>query len=187
MTRTRGEMGIEKLVTICPFCYSTFRRDYPDVGEKMNFEVVHVLPMVDQLIKDGKLKLTKPLNLTATYHDPFHLGRLSGPGSSGTDDFLGIYKEPRNIIKGLPGVNFVEMNRTKDVSWCCGGGSWWRYGNLENAQWTAEQRTKEAEITGADTLITYCPHCELMLGEAVENRAKGMKVSDLLGLVLQAL
>jgi len=182
-----NDMGIEKLVTICPFCYSTFKRDYPEVGEKMNFEVVHILDVVDQLIKDGKLKLTKPVNLNVTYHDPCHLGRISDHGISGTGAFTGIYQQPRDILNSIPGVNLVEMDRNKDDSWCCGAGSWLRNGYLELAQWTADERIDEAEGTGAEALVTYCPHCEENLGEAIQRCGNKMKMYDLLDLVLQGL
>ena len=182
-----NEMGIERLVTICPFCYSTFKRDYPDIGEKMNFEVVHILPLVDQLIKEGKLKLTKPVNLTVTYHDPCHLSRLNDHGVSGTDDFSGICWEPRNILNSIPGLNFVEMNRNRDDSWCCGAGSWLRNGYYDMAQWTAQKRIDEAKATGAEALVTYCPHCEENLTDAASKNGDGLTVHDLLDLVLKAL
>ena len=182
-----NDMGIEKLVTICPFCNSTFKRDYPDVGDKMNFEVVHILEIVDQLIKAGKLKLTKPIDLAVTYHDPCHLGRISNYGISGTGAFGGIYEQPRSILSRLPGVNLVEMNRIKDDAWCCGAGGWLRNGYLEMAQWTADKRIDEAKTTGAEALVTYCPHCEENLGEAIQRQGNGMKIYDLLDLVLQAI
>ena len=182
-----NDMGIDKLITLCPFCYSTFKRDYPEVGDKMNFEVVHILDMVDQLLQEGKLKLTKPINLTVTYHDPCHLGRLSGAGISGTDDFMGKYQEPRRIIKSIPGLKLVEMYRNKDDSWCCGAGGWLRNGYIDMARWTADNRIEEAETTGAEALVTYCPHCEENLGEAIQRRGNNMKIYDLLDLVLQAL
>jgi len=182
-----NEMGVEKLVTTCPFCYSTFKRDYPEVGDKMNFEVVHILEFVDQLVTEGKLKLTKPINLTVTYHDPCHLGRIGNAGVSGTGDFTGIYEQPRNIINSIPGLKLVEMNRIKDDSWCCGAGGWMRDGYLDFAQWTAARRIEEAETTGAEAMVTCCPHCEENLGEAIQNRGNKMKMYDLLDLVLQAL
>jgi Fe-S oxidoreductase len=182
-----NDMGVKKLVTICPFCYSTFKRDYPDVGDKMNFEVVHILELVDQLIAQGKLRLSKPINLSVTYHDPCHLGRISGYGISGTDDFIGKYQEPRNIIKSIPGLTLVEMNRIKDDSWCCGAGGWLRNGYPDLARWTADKRVEEAESTGAQALVTYCPHCEENLGESIQRRGNKMKIYDLLDLVLQAL
>jgi len=185
--KTFNEMGIDKLVTICPFCYSTFKRDYPEVGDKMNFEVVHILELVDQLVKEGKLKFKKPVNLTVTYHDPCHLGRISNYGISGTGTFAGLYEQPRNILRSIPGVQLVEMNRIKDDSWCCGAGSWLRNGYLDMAQWTADERIKEAESTGAQALLTYCPHCEENLGESIQRRGNKMKMFDLLDIVLQAL
>ena len=81
----------------------------------------------------------------------------------------------------------VEMNRIKDDSWCCGAGSWLRHGYLETAQWTADQRIEEAKATGAEAVVTYCPHCEENLGEAIQRQGNGMKIYDLLDLVLKAL
>jgi len=182
-----NDMGIEKLIVTCPLCFSTFRRDYPGVGMKMNFEVVHILQIVAELIRDGKLKLTKPVNMTATYHDPCHLGRLCDKGITGTDDVKGIYEEPREIIDAIPGLDLVEMYRIKDDAWCCGAGSWMRHGMLDMAQWTGDQRISEAEAVGAQSLITYCPHCEENLDEAAGRSDKGMQVYDLLDLVLKAL
>ncbi len=181
------EMGIEKVITTCPYCYSTFKRDYPEVGEEMNFEVVHILEVVDELIDDGKLRPAKPVNLTVTYHDPCHLGRLSGPGSSGTGDFTGIYEEPRNILKSIPGVKLVEMNRTRDDAWCCGAGGWLRDGYPDLAQWTAAKRIEEARTTGADALVTCCPHCQENLEEALKDDGNNMKLYDLLDLLLRSL
>jgi len=125
--------------------------------------------------------------LTVTYHDPCHLGRLSGHGTSGTDDFMGKYKEPRSIINSIPGLKLVEMLRNKDDSWCCGAGGWLRNGYIDLAQWTADERIAEAESTGAQALVTYCPHCEENLGEAIQRRGDKIKIYDLLDLVLQAL
>jgi len=182
-----NDMGVKKLVTICPFCYSTFKRDYPDVGDKMNFEVVHILELVDQLIAQGKLRPSKPINLTVTYHDPCHLGRISDAGISGTGTFTGIYAQPRRILSRIPGVELVEMDRNKDDSWCCGAGGWLRNGYPDLARWTADKRIEEAETTGAEALVTYCPHCEENLGEAIQRRGNKIKIYDLLDLVLQGL
>ncbi len=90
-------------------------------------------------------------------------------------------------MKSVPGLKLVEMNRNKDDSWCCGAGGWLRNGYLDLAQWTADKRIEEAETTGAEALVTYCPHCEENLGEAIQRRGNNMKIYDLLDLVLQAL
>ncbi len=182
-----NELGVKKLVCTCPFCYSTFRRDYPEVGEKMNFEVVHILEVVGQLIKEKKLKPRKAKNLTVTWHDPCHLGRISSDGISGTGAFSGIYDMPRSILQSISGVKLIEMERIKDDSLCCGAGSWMRNAYPDFAQWTAMERITEAGTTGAEALVTYCPHCEENLGEALESSRSDMKLYSLLDLVLEAL
>lgn len=182
-----NEMGVAEVVTICPFCYSTFVRDYAGLGVPMNFKVVHILPIVLDLINQGRLKPTRPVDLTATWHDPCHLVRLGGAGISGTDDFEGIWREPRDIIKAIPGVNLVEMYRAKHDSWCCGAGSWQRNGDLDMALWTADQRLQEAEAVGAEAVLTYCPHCEENLGEAAAKRGRNMPVRNLLRVVAESI
>jgi Fe-S oxidoreductase len=182
-----NEMGVKKLVTLCPFCHSTFKRDYPEVGDKMDFEVVHILEFVDQLIKEGKLKPKKANNVELTYHDPCHLGRISGFGLAGCNDFQGIYDAPRNILKAIPGLNYLEMDRCKDNSWCCGAGSWMRNGYLDFARWTADERIKEVKGTGATTLASYCYHCEENLGEAVARDGGKLKMANVLDLLLESL
>lgn len=179
-------MGIETIVTICPFCYSTFVRDYAGV-EKMNFRVVHILPFVFDLIRQGRLKPVRPLDMAVSWHDPCHLVRLGGAGISGTDDFQGIYREPRQIIEAIPGMRLVEMYRIRHDAWCCGAGSWQRNGDLEMALWTASERCREAESVGVGAIVTYCPHCEENLSEAAAKRGAGLKVYDLLDLLLGSL
>lgn len=182
-----NELGVKKLVCTCPFCYSTFRRDYPEVGEKMNFEVFHILEVIAQLIEEKKIKPNKERELTVTYHDPCHLGRISSVGTSGTGAFTGIYDIPRNILKSIPGVELIEMERIKDDAWCCGAGSWMRDAYPDFAQWTAVERITEASATGAEALVTYCPHCQENLGEALESSKSNMKLYDLLDLLLEAI
>lgn len=182
-----NELGVKKLVCTCPFCYSTFRRDYPEVGEEMNFEVVHILEVVGQLIEEKKLKPRKARNLSITYHDPCHLGRIGSDGVSGTGAFTGMYDIPRSILQSIPGVKLVEMERIKDDSLCCGAGGWMINAYPDFAQGTASERITEASTTGAEALITYCPHCEENLGEALKSSRSDMKLYNLLDLVLEAL
>jgi Fe-S oxidoreductase len=180
-------MGVKKLICLCPFCYSTFRRDYPDVGDKIDFEVVHILEIISQLIDEQKLRPVKEKNITVTYHDPCHLGRISSSGISGTGAFSGLYDAPRKILQSIPGIDLVEMERIKDDAFCCGAGSWIKMAYPEFAQSTALERITEAKTTGAEGLVTYCPHCEENFEEALKNSGEDMKVYDLLSLLLEAL
>jgi Fe-S oxidoreductase len=179
-------LGVERIVTLCPFCYSTFTHDYDGVAP-MDFEVVHILPLVAGLLKQGKLKPKKKLDLTAAWHDPCHLVRMGGKGVIGAGDFEGIWREPRAILEALPGFRLVEFYRNKHDAWCCGAGSWQRHGDPEMARWTAGERLREAEAVGAQAVVTYCPHCEENLGEAGSARKKPMPVHDLLALLRQSL
>lgn len=182
-----NSMGVKKLICLCPFCYSTFRRDYPQVGIEMDFEVIHVLEVVSQLISEKRLKPTKKKDLTVTYHDPCHLGRISSDGVSGTGAFEGLYDAPRDILKALPGVDLVEMDRIKDDALCCGAGSWMKTAYPDFAEATALERIDEARTTHSEVLATHCPHCEENFSDAIKASGCSMKVCNVLELVLDAI
>ncbi len=182
-----NKMGVKKLICICPFCYSTMRRDYPYAGEKMNFEIVHILEIIADLIEENKLKPAKNIDMTVTYHDPCHLGRISSDGVAGTNAFTGIYDAPRKILSSIPGIKLVEMERIKDDTMCCGGGSWMKTAFPDFAGVTAVERITEAKATGSGAIVTHCPHCEENLGETLESRGDDMKIYNLLELLLESL
>jgi heterodisulfide reductase subunit D len=138
-----------------------------------------MVQFMDDLIQSGRLTFTKSLDLEVTYHDPCHVGR-----------YCGIYDEPRNILKALPGVTFTEMQRIREWSWCCGAGGGCRTAFPEEiAGFAAEARLEEAHQTGARTLVTACPFCEQNLGENAKRTFDrfGMTVRDIMELVYQAL
>lgn len=181
-----NRMGVKKLVCLCPFCYSTFRRDYPEVREEMNFEVVHILEEVDRLIRKKKLNIRKRNNIKVTYHDPCHLGRIGSNGVSGTNAFTGLYDAPRNILQSIPGLVLVEMERIKDDAFCCGAGSWMKNAYPNFAYTTALERITEAKATSADALVTHCPHCEENFDSALNQSRHTIKMFNLLDLVFEA-
>jgi len=180
-----NSLGVKKVVCTCPFCYSTFRRDYPLVDESMNFEVVHILELIGKLIEEGKLKPKGQRDLHVTYHDPCHLGRIRSNGVSGTGAFTGLYDVPRDILRSIPGIRLVEMPRTRDDSLCCGAGSWMKAAYPDFARTTALERIHEAKSTGAEALVTYCPHCEENFEDALRTSGNAMRVYNLLDLFLE--
>lgn len=112
-------VGAKTVVTSCSDCYYGFKRLYPDVGSK--FEVLHIVEFIDRFIKEGKIKFTKTIPMTVTYHDPCHLGRRANvyvPGKA----IMGVYEPPREILRSIPGIELVEMYRIKEYAWCCGAG-----------------------------------------------------------------
>ncbi len=132
--------GIKTVVTSCSDGYFTFKRLYPELGSKV--EVLHTVEFIDRLIKQGKLKLSKAIPMTVTYHDPCHLGRqgepyvpwngkerkifnqvvIYDPPKPRYNGAWGIYDPPRDILKSIPGLKLVEMERIREYAWCCGAG-----------------------------------------------------------------
>ena len=196
---------VKTIVTPCSDCYHALKRLYAERG--LEVEVLHVVEYLDRLIQDGTIKFTKTVNRTVTYHDPCHLGRQGEPYEAwnGTEKKIlnqihtweprrpryngrfGIYEEPRNIIKAIPGVKLVEMERIKEYAWCCGAGGGMQAVNPELAKFTASERITEANATGADTLVTACPWCESNFAGAVDENGRTINVMDIIDLVKEAL
>ncbi|MEW6441670.1 MAG: (Fe-S)-binding protein [bacterium] len=164
------------IVTACAGCFSTLTHEY---AQSLNAKVKHIVELVDELIRDGRITFTKSLDLTVTYHDPCHVGR-----------YCEIFDPPRNILEALPGVTLKEMERIREWSWCCGAGGGCRTAFPEEiAAFAAEKRLEEAFDTGARTLVTACPFCEQNLGENARRTYDryGIEVKDVLELVHRAL
>jgi len=169
------EVGADRMVTVSPHCFNTFKNEY-GLDE---MEILHYTQLIAGLIEQGRLKLTKEVNKTVTYHDPCFLGKQNH-----------IYDEPRAILKAIPGLKLVEMDRSRERSLCCegGGGRMWAEGtNLEER--LAFQRVHEAADTGAEILAVACPFCLLTLEDAVKVQGldEQLQVMDILELVDLAL
>jgi Fe-S oxidoreductase len=197
--------GVKTIVTSCADCYHSFKRLYPALGSQ--FEVLHTVECLDQLIREGTLKFTRPVPLRVTYHDPCHLGRQGEPyiAWNGKEKKIfnqvivyeppkpryigvrGIYDPPRNILKSIPGLELVEMERIKEGAWCCGAGAGVREAYPEFSAWTAAERLEEARTTGAEAIVSACGWCEKSFMDAVVNNGKSIKVLDLAELVQQAI
>jgi len=181
-----NELGVKTILTPCAGCYGTIRVEYEELGEKMNFEVLHVTEYIERLTKEKKIEYKKELNISVTWHDPCHMGRMGRPYVPGKD-LEGVYEEPRNILKNIPGVELVEMERIKEYAWCCGGGGGAFTGFKDFAQWTAQQRLEEAKDTGADILVTSCPWCETNLRAGGIGMEEKMEIVDIFDLMMEAL
>ena len=197
--------GVKTVVTACADGYQAFKVLYDKFNLKGDLEVLHISEYIDQLIKAGKLKLRKNVDLAVTYHDPCRLGRLGEswvhwkgkkvPGDRFVFDppkqyrrgTHGVYEPPRDVIKGVPGVKLTEMTRIKEYAWCCGAGGGVNESNPEFATSTAAERIKEAESTGAEAIVTACPWCEKTLNEAIRESGSSLKVLDIVELVEKAI
>jgi len=204
-TKAWTAAGVKTVVTPCAECYYTFKRLYPEIG--FIFEVIHVSEYIERLIKKGKIKLSKNVPLTVTYHDPCHLGRLGEPYVpwQGTKEKIygqipvwkpsrprytgawGVYDAPRNVLKSISGLTLVEMERTREYAWCCGAGGGVLEAYSDFATWTAVERLTEARATGAEAIVTACPWCERNFTDTVKSQDEKMQVYDVIDLVQIAL
>ena len=199
--------GVRTVVTPCSDCYGTFKFHYARLGKEMNFEVLHITEYLDRLIKEGTLKPTKKVPMQVTYHDPCHLGRLSEPfipwegverkvlGQVIVKDppkeyrrgTSGIYEPPRDVLRSIPGLEIVEMERIKEYAWCCGAGGGVKEAYPEFALSTADERIEEAMATGAEALVTSCSWCERNFRDALERSGANIKLYDVVELLIEAL
>lgn len=199
--------GAKIIITSCAECYKTLKVDYPRIlgksTEDMSYGVLHITEYIDQLITGGNYKFKKNVPMKVTYHDPCNLGRLGEPwfhweGEHKKFGVLeppktfrrgdkGIYQPPRDILNSIPGIELVEMERTRDNSWCCGAGAGVDVAFKDFALWTAETRIEEAESTGAEAIVSCCPACKDILGRAVKATNTKIRVYDISEIMLKAL
>jgi len=168
--------GAGTVVTACAGCYNTLRGDYPKIVGKLPFKLYHITEYMDKLLKEKKLVFTKEIKKKVVYHDPCHLGRHAG-----------VYDAPRNVLKAIPGLTLLEMERNRNKSRCCGGGGGFRIGYTDISEDIAVERVKEAKATGAELIVTPCPFCVVNLNAGAKKAGIDIKTVDLGQLVMQAL
>jgi heterodisulfide reductase subunit D len=210
--------GAKTVITSCAGCYRTIVVDWPKILglRSLGFNVVHSSEFFASLIDEGKVKFDNKIDMTATYHDPCHIGRhigVYGGVRDASGDIIpssirrlkgdvstakwrwgvlpslredGIYDEPRKVLKEI-GVKIVEMPRNRENAWCCGSGGGVKSAFPEFALWAAGERVKEAESVGVDTITTSCPFCVRNLSDGAKELNKPFKVYDVMELVSEAL
>lgn len=172
---TLNRYKVKKIVTACPHCFNTIKNEYPDLGG--NYEVVHHSQMIASLITDGKLKPTKSMHETVTFHDSCYLGRWNN-----------IYDQPRKVLSSIPSTKLVEMSSHHDKSLCCGagGGRMWMEETIGKRINIA--RTEQAIETKAGIIASSCPFCMTMMTDGVKSKelSQKVKVMDIAELMDQA-
>ncbi|MEY9977839.1 heterodisulfide reductase-related iron-sulfur binding cluster [Lysinibacillus sp. RC79] len=154
---------VKKIVTIDPHAYNIFKNEYQDFGWKG--EVYHHTELLNQLIDENRLALNYEVHETIVFHDSCYLGRYND-----------VYDAPREILRGIPGVKLVEMERNRESAMCCGagGGLMWMEEHVGNRINVA--RTEQALATDASVISSGCPYCLTML----EDGTKAKEVEDII-------
>jgi Fe-S oxidoreductase len=146
--------GAKRIVTNDPHAYNALRHDYKDMPP-----VEHISQVIAREVKSGKIKLNPVENgkNTYTYHDPCYLGRHNQ-----------IYDAPRQVLDAVPGLKRVEMSRSRDRSFCCGGGGLMLFYEPKEDQRMGVTRVQMAVEAGANVIVTACPFCMVNIEDAIK-------------------
>ncbi len=157
---------VKKIVTIDPHAYNIFKNEYPDFG--FEAEVYHHTQLLYDLIMDGRLQPKGQMNQRLTYHDSCYLGRYNG-----------VYDPPREILKSIPGLELVEMVRSRENGMCCGagGGLMWTEETTGNRINVA--RTEQALAVSPSMISTGCPYCLTMISDGTKAKEVDEDISTL--------
>lgn len=177
MARARGAKTI---IASCPACSLVWKEMYAEearrLGEPYEFEVKHYSEVIAPAIAAGTLKLDAPVfgDGTVTFHDSCHAGRAQG-----------IYEPPRDMLKAIPGINYVEMEHNREDALCCGSVVT-LVGELPVAPKLGCARLQEAVDAGANTVVALCPCCQVQLRDSAEKGDIDVKIDDLARVVAVA-
>jgi Fe-S oxidoreductase len=196
--------NVKAVITQCPHCFNTLKNEYPELGG--NYRVISHVELINELLRDKKIRLSQVMSEKLTYHDPCYLGRHNN-----------IYEAPREALQSIPGVQLVEMQRRRRESFCCGAGGGRMWMEERIGQRINQNRVNEAALTlaysddpsipfpsasdrerpgavgeyrgqASGTIAVACPFCMTMLGDAInETGREQMKVKDVTELVAEAL
>jgi heterodisulfide reductase subunit D len=174
---TIAKSGVKKVITSCAGCYRTLKQDYPILLEReLPFEIIHSAELLAELLKDGRLELSDGKQMTVTYHDPCHLGRHSG-----------VYDPPRDVLKSIPDIKFVEMSENRNNALCCGAGGGFRAGYRDLSIDLAALRVSQVKHLDAEILSSSCPFCHYNLELGRDKIDKTLKIADITELIARRL
>jgi heterodisulfide reductase subunit D len=170
-------VGARRILVIDPHDYITFTEDYPAYfGDDFDFEIVLVVELVAELIREGRLQLTVPVERVVTYHDACRLNKRKG-----------IHREPREILRAIPGLTFHDVDHVTQWSYCSGAGAGLA---IERPDLTAEisrRRVERAAALDVDTIVSACVWSERPLAEQGAQRERPLEVVDLMELVAESM
>jgi Fe-S oxidoreductase len=159
--------GVKKIVTSCPHCVKTIGADYAKFGYQV--DIVHSSVFVEELTRD----LRHDSRDVVTFHDPCYLGR-----------YAGTTEEPRHLLTRF-GADIREPERNRDNPYCCGAGGGLLFADKEEEPGSriSDVRFKQLQATGANTVVTACPFCSIMLKGAQASAGADTQFVDLMTFV----
>jgi Fe-S oxidoreductase len=146
--------GVQHIVTADPHAFNALKHDYKDVPP-----VEHISQVIASNVRAGKIKFNPVKNAddVYAYHDPCYLGRHNG-----------VYDDPRAVVDAIPGLKRVEMKRSRDRSFCCGGGGLMLFYEPKEEERIGVKRVRMAAEAGANVIVTACPFCMVNIEDAIK-------------------
>lgn len=174
--KTFIDSGVKKILVSSPHCYHTFKNEYPEF--RANFDIIHISQYLFELINEGRLIITKAYEKKVTYHDPCYLGRHNG-----------IFDEPREVLKKIPGLELIELPESRLDSLCCGMGGGRVWAETEKHERFSNIRVEQALGVGARELVTACPYCITALEDSrlVMNHADEIEIKDITEIIQEVI
>jgi Fe-S oxidoreductase len=160
-----GEGSGKKVIASCAHCFNAIGREYPQLGG--HYQVLHHTEVLARLVEDKKITPVTESGQKVTYHDPCFLGRHNK-----------VFAPPRELIGAVPGAEAQEMARSGERSFCCGAGGARMWLEERTGDRINDTRATEALATGADVIVTACPYCNVMLGDAVNAKKASGQARD---------
>ncbi|MBC7473860.1 MAG: (Fe-S)-binding protein, partial [Candidatus Sericytochromatia bacterium] len=163
---TMNGYNVKKVITACPHCFNTIKNEYTQFGG--NYEVLHHTELIYELIQSGKIKPQKTIDQAVTYHDSCYLGRYNE-----------VYDAPREILKAIPGIRVIEMDKSRETGMCCGagGGRMWMEESI--GQRINEMRSEQAMETKANIVASACPFCKTMLSDGINAKGYAEQIQNM--------
>jgi Fe-S oxidoreductase len=169
---TFQKYNVKKIVTTCPHTYNTFKNEYPDFG--LEAIVLHHTELLDQLVNSGNLKPSYEVKERITYHDSCYLGRYNN-----------VYDQPRNVLRAIPGIELIEMERSRKNGMCCGAGGGMMWMEETSGKRVNLARTEQALSVQPTVISSACPFCLTMMEDGtkmkeVEEQVKTRDIAEIL-------
>jgi len=167
-------VGAKRIVAIEPHDYVHFTEDYPAYfGDEFDFEIVQIVDLLAELIRNGRLRLVNPIQRVVTYHDPCRLNKRKG-----------IHEAPREILRAIPGLTFKDVDHVTQWAYCSGGGGGLPIEKPEITAAISARRMDRVSELDVDMLVSACVWSERPLSAAGE--AAGIEVRDIVELVAES-
>jgi Fe-S oxidoreductase len=171
-----NEYKVRRIITTCPHCFNTIKNEYPQLGGK--YDVVHHSEFIAKLVEDGKLSFTDGEHQRIVFHDSCYMGRYNE-----------VYEEPRQLLQAIPGVELVEMERSKKLGMCCGAGGARMWMEEKMGTRVNNLRVDQAMETKPEVIASSCPFCMTMISDGVKAKdlADSVQTKDLAEIVAERL